>query len=188
MDEASSGRIYDPRFGRFLQADPFIQAATNTQSYNRYFYNYFRDYDPRLGRYIESDPIGLEAGVNTFGYVMGNPVGNIDPEGLDSLSLQTSIQIPSFLVNYINPSVPFNGLHSGFAIEYPGFNGGSWNFAGYFGPDFMTNIGMGKATLDLGYSVQGVGSLSDESLEVNALLGRLGAGLSFDPNTGGLEG
>lgn len=33
-----NGRIYDPRLGRFLQADPIIQAATNTQSYNRYSY------------------------------------------------------------------------------------------------------------------------------------------------------
>jgi len=47
-----------------------------------YSYNYFRDYDPTLGRYIESDPIGLEAGVNTFGYVMGNPVLNNDSYGL----------------------------------------------------------------------------------------------------------
>lgn len=47
-----------------------------------YSYNYFRDYDPTLGRYIESDPIGLEAGVNTFGYVMGNPVLKMDLNGL----------------------------------------------------------------------------------------------------------
>jgi RHS repeat-associated protein len=47
-----------------------------------YSYNYFRDYDPTLGRYIESDPIGLEAGVNTFGYVTGNPVGAFDLYGL----------------------------------------------------------------------------------------------------------
>jgi RHS repeat-associated protein len=33
-----NGRIYDAKLGRFLQADPFIQAATNTQSYNRYSY------------------------------------------------------------------------------------------------------------------------------------------------------
>lgn len=33
-----NGRIYDPRLARFMQADPFIQAATNTQSYNRYSY------------------------------------------------------------------------------------------------------------------------------------------------------
>lgn len=33
-----NGRIYDPKLGRFLQADPFIQAASNTQSFNRYSY------------------------------------------------------------------------------------------------------------------------------------------------------
>jgi RHS repeat-associated protein len=33
-----NGRIYDPRIGRFLQADPYIQAANDTQSYNRYSY------------------------------------------------------------------------------------------------------------------------------------------------------
>jgi hypothetical protein len=33
------GRIYDPTLGRFLQADPFIQAPYNTQSSNRYSFN-----------------------------------------------------------------------------------------------------------------------------------------------------
>jgi len=33
-----NGRIYDARLGRFLQADPFIQAAGDTQMYNRYSY------------------------------------------------------------------------------------------------------------------------------------------------------
>lgn len=46
------------------------------------FYNYFRDYDPQTGRYIESDPIGLRAGINTYGYVGGNPVNWVDPYGL----------------------------------------------------------------------------------------------------------
>jgi len=32
------GRIYDPRLGRFLQADPTVQFPDNTQSYNRYSY------------------------------------------------------------------------------------------------------------------------------------------------------
>ncbi len=33
-----NGRIYDPVLGRFLQADPNIQAPSNSQNYNRYAY------------------------------------------------------------------------------------------------------------------------------------------------------
>jgi RHS repeat-associated protein len=44
-------------------------------------YNYFRDYNSEIGRYVQSDPIGLNAGVNTFSYVLNSPLLYSDPSG-----------------------------------------------------------------------------------------------------------
>jgi RHS repeat-associated protein len=46
------------------------------------YYNYFRDYDPARGGYIQSDPIGLEGGINTYGYVENSPLDSTDMFGL----------------------------------------------------------------------------------------------------------
>jgi RHS repeat-associated protein len=48
------------------------------------YYARNRNYSPSLGRWINQDPAGYINGANTYQFVMSNPVGNVDPEGLMS--------------------------------------------------------------------------------------------------------
>ncbi len=54
------------------------------------FYNYFSDYDPTTGRYLQSDPIGLSGGIDTYAYVLNNPLRWIDVFGLVTLDFFAS--------------------------------------------------------------------------------------------------
>ena len=69
----------------FAANDPIVHRGCSVFSRRvaseRIDYNWFRYYDPSIGRYITSDPIGLNGGVNTYGYAYQNPVMNIDPDG-----------------------------------------------------------------------------------------------------------
>jgi RHS repeat-associated protein len=66
---------YNPRFpGQVFDAETGL------------YYNYHRHYSPAIGGYTQPDPIGLDGGqLNLYAYVGGNPVNDIDPQGLHGI-------------------------------------------------------------------------------------------------------
>jgi len=52
-----------------------------------------RDYDAEISRWTTKDPIGLNGGLNVYGYVGGDPVNIIDPLGLEYASFGYNIGV-----------------------------------------------------------------------------------------------
>ncbi|MCP4993848.1 MAG: hypothetical protein GY934_08695, partial [Gammaproteobacteria bacterium] len=106
---AKSGAVvWEARYGAFGEASIITETVGNNlrfpgQYYDEetgLYYNYFRYYDPATGRYVTSDPIGLAGGLNTYAYVMGNPLRYIDPNGEAPLCPPGHRAVP--LKNYEN--------------------------------------------------------------------------------------
>jgi RHS repeat-associated protein len=62
-----------------------------------------RFYDANLGRFISEDPIGLNGGINQYGYVGNNASNLIDPSGLDGCK-----RLPNGKCEPI-PQIPMSG-------------------------------------------------------------------------------
>ena len=63
------------------EANPVQYTGRENDATGLYYYR-ARYYDPVLKRFISEDPIGLGGGINFHAYVGGNPIVNVDPEGL----------------------------------------------------------------------------------------------------------
>jgi RHS repeat-associated protein len=93
MTDASGNKVagytYDP-YGNttadMVVNNPFQYTGRENDGTGLYYYR-ARYYSPAMGRFISSDPIGLAGGINTYGYVDGNPIGGLDPLGLATVHI-----------------------------------------------------------------------------------------------------
>lgn len=49
-------------------------------------------YSPTIGRFLERDPIGYDDGMNPYEFVGSNPIGFVDPYGLEAAATQPTSQ------------------------------------------------------------------------------------------------
>jgi RHS repeat-associated protein len=89
ISDDSQTVVWKADYNPFGEATVTTQTITNNLRFpGQYYdeetglhYNLNRYYDPQLGRYITSDPIGLQGGLNTYGYALQNPIIIFDPTG-----------------------------------------------------------------------------------------------------------
>ena len=146
------------------------------------YYNYFRYYDPTTGRYITSDPIGLRGGLNSYGYVGGNPLGAVDHFGLAACN----VLFPDYPITYSSGRTStWLGGHAGVlgydengSTRYYDYGRYSPNRKGVFGEKLPSDQGnvrrIGVPDLEIGPD----GKPTSESLEKlqDALSRRAGKG------------
>ncbi len=64
--------------------NPFRYTGREFDAETGHYYHRARYYDPQTGRFIGEDPIGFNGGINLYAYVGNNPIGLVDPFGLES--------------------------------------------------------------------------------------------------------
>jgi type VI secretion system secreted protein VgrG len=90
MTDATATVVWDGVFDPFGNVTSVTGSTTNLIMFPGQYYdsetqlsqNWNRDYDPMIGKYIQSDPFGLNGGINTYSYVLDNPLILTDPMGM----------------------------------------------------------------------------------------------------------
>ena len=131
--QAQGTFVYNLRFpGQYYQTETGLN------------YNYFRDYDSGSGRYVQSDPIGVAGSNNTYAYVGGNPISNIDPLGLwtRQISISITLDLGGPLTFNLSGGIAWDG-HGNVAPYVEGGGGASTS------PDASIGVALHQSNGDL---------------------------------------
>jgi len=81
----------------------------------------YRDYDAYTGKWTAKDPIGFSGGdSNLYGYVLGDPVGFVDPSGLVDENL---IPTDTWMNQYLHNTMDTFNTSNAYSIATHGFGG-----------------------------------------------------------------
>ena len=95
----------------------------------------YRDYDAYTGKWTAKDPIGFSGGdSNLYGYVLGDPVGFVDPMGLFTNNSSVPVEIRP-------ENAPHQTIGAGETYDGPvdGFRVPAWDFDWMKIPDPANN-------------------------------------------------
>ena len=137
----------------------------------------YRDYDAYTGKWTAKDPIGFDGGdSNLYGYVLGDPVGFVDSDGLAPFRNDYSYPV---WIQPENGKLPAQWLFPGETANIDGYKpphwGGDWNKVSNLSICHVDNMGNPKG-IDL---VPSVPKNIDSPWLYDKLPGRKGKCFSF---------
>jgi RHS repeat-associated protein len=123
----SFGRIEQQ--GHLNVVQPYAYTSREFDLETELYYYRARFYDVLTGRFLQEDPIGISGGLNVYTYVNDNPVGAIDPFGLDAIDMAANAaagfgDVVSFgLTNWVRNRLALNDIINECSWSY---SSGKW--------------------------------------------------------------